>query len=904
MPLDPLGTATNLMALHQAVAKVVKDKVALAQALASIKSSTYGIFPNDVEFVLKLLSENEAIAAELTSVRMDKRDHLVKLFEDAYDEAPGLAWSSYHENLVEQFVTKISEILLGHGVNEIQSATDYLDSRAQGRHDEVQRLAHQSSSEIGETLRDTQLSVERLTSKLSEDQQSRQETDSSSGSLKVRRLPASTSSFTGRAEILGELSKRLYGDVQVIHGLGGVGKTQVAVRYALTKEDSYDVIWRVRADNTSSIIADLGELAVMLGLAANEDQTDKKLSHLRNWLSANSSWLLIFDDLQEIAELQKVFALEPAFQGKVLITSRSGSWGNSAETVSLDTWVQEESVQFLKTRLREGKYNDEEELNELGLLLGNLPLALEQAAAYINATPCDVQAYNGLFAERRRELWRDKRHERYPDDYSYTVATTWTLSIEKMQEDSPGALPLLQVCSFFAPDDIPLSLFVWGKEILPEPLTTILGDPLVLNQALAVLSDYSLLNWQDDFLNVHRLVQAVVRDNIEEPVPLLEAILRLQLTGFPFDVNNPETWATSDLLSNHLLASSSLALESGADKMLATTAMQKTAFLLGFKGRNYKFEAASSDADTLLSKALGIRKQHFGKRHESVAIILGALADLRKDYLRDQFGEKLPSLEQLEANSLETLTAFVKTIDDNDVALAEILGLYEQASKIDSEVYGNSHPKYALRISRVGAAYVDMAVSSGKEGLLEKAEALQLEALEIVESAVERQELQEAELMFYLHSLSRTLLTSGKPSEAKKHLERCLKIAEKYLTFPSPDLATIFEYLGYALIYDKTGKWAAAKYFKKAREAAEALGMRERFSMNTFNLATTLAIHGREFEAKNYQSQVVRQVSQEQFMQYGERFIGFTKGLPPHDLIKSVREALKEIVEIRKREEL
>ena len=647
MSLDPLGTATNMMALYQAVEKVVKDKVALAQALASIKSSTHEIFPNDVEFVLKLLNENQAIATELTSTKMDKRDHLVRLFKDTYDEAPGLSWSSYHESLMEQFVTKVSEILLGHGVNEVQSATDYLDSRAQERHEDVQRSASQSGFDTAEMLRITQLSVERLTSKLSEDQQSRHETDSSSGSLKVRRLPASTSSFAGRTEVLGKLSKRLHGDVQVIHGLGGIGKTQTAVRYALTHEANYDVIWRVRSGNSSSIVADLGELSVALRLVAEEDRADKKLSHLRNWLSANSSWLLIFDDLQEIAELHKVFVLEPTFRGKVLITSRSSNWGNFAESVPLDIWVQEESVQFLKSRLKESKYNNQEELKELGNLLGNLPLALEQAAAYINATPSDVQTYNGLFTERRKELWRDKRHETHPDDYPYTVATTWTISIEKMQEDSPGALPILQACSFFAPDDIPLSLFVWGKEILTEPLTTILGDVLVLNQALAALSDYSLLSWQDDFLSVHQLVQAVVRDSIAEPVPLLEAILRLQLTGFPFDVNNTETWATSDLLSNHLLASSSLALENGADKMLATTAMHKTAFLLGFKGRNYKVEAASSDADTLLSKALGIRKQHFGERHESVAIILGALANLRKDYLRDQFGEKLPSLEQL-----------------------------------------------------------------------------------------------------------------------------------------------------------------------------------------------------------------------------------------------------------------
>ena len=258
----------------------------------------------------------------------------------------------------------------------------------------------------------------------------------------------------------------------------------------------------------------------------------------------------------------------------------------------------------------------------------------------------------------------------------------------------------------------------------------------------------------------------------------------------------------------------------------------------------------------------------------------------------------------LEANSLETLTAFVKAIDDNEVALEEILNLYEEASEIDSKVYGNNHPRYALRISRVGAAYVDMAVSSGRAGLLEKAETLHLEALGIIEDTVERQELQEDALIIYLHDLSRTLLASGKSSEAKKHLERCLEIAEKYLVSASPALVTIFEFLGYALVYDRIGKWAAVKYFGKARKIAEALGMRERFLITTFNLATSLAISGREFEAENYRQQVIRQVSLEQIVQYTERFHSFTKGIPPNDLMKAAREALKEIVEIRKREEL
>ena len=891
MPLDPLGTASNLLALYQVVEKLIKDKVALNQALESIKSSVYEIFPNDIEFVFQLLSKSEPVAIELTSKKTDKREHLIRLFKDAYDEAPGLVWSSHHADLVEQFVTKVSEILLGHGINEAQSSIDFLDSRAQERH-----------VDASENFQGLQLSVDQLTNMLGKDQQNRQEATVSNGLLKIRRLPLSTSSFTGRAEALVELSKRLYGDVQVIHGLGGIGKTQLAVKFSLTQEANYDVIWRIRSGNSSSIATDLGELAVTLKLAVNEDRTDVKLSRLQSWFSANLRWLLIFDDLQDIAELQKVLTLEPSFQGKILITSRNSNWGNSVQSIRLDTWVEEESVQFLKIRLKSDKYDEEDELKKLGHLLGNLPLALEQAAAYINATPSNVQSYSLLFTERREELWRDKRHETHPDDYPYTIATTWTISIEKMQEDSPGALPLLQVCSFFAPDDIPLFLLVWGKEILPEPLTTILGDTLVRNQVLAALSDYSLLNCQNDFLSAHQLVQAVVRDGIAEPVLLLEAVLKLLLNGFPFHVRHPETWVVSDLLARHLLASSSHASESDADKMLVTTAMYEVARLLSFKGYNYEIRGAYPDADALLGEAIAIRRQHFGEKHESVSVLLGFLADLRKDYFRKQYAANLPSFEKLEENSIETLTGFVELQDDADITLKEIIALYEEAREIDAETYGDSHPQYAFRISRIGAAYVDMAVHSGEENLLERAELLQCEALKIVEEAAERKEIPETELITYLHTLSRTLLASGKANEARIHLERCLEIAKRSMSPMSPDLSTIHEHLGYALIGEETGKWAAVKQFKKAREIAQVLGMEERFMKNTFNLATSLAICGREFAAGPYQRQTLKLVSEQQIAHYEEHFVHMTKGLPPNGLIKAMREALREVVEVRSRE--
>jgi hypothetical protein len=175
------------------------------------------------------------------------------------------------------------------------------------------------------------------------------------------------------------------------------------------------------------------------------------------------------------------------------------------------------------------------ELDQLAQELGYLPLALEQAAAYIDQNQASAADYLRLFQTRRRELWANTEP---PDDYHATIATTWDIGFAEARQ-TPGAADLLHLCCFLAPAEIPLDLLVDHAETLPDELAAILADPLARNAALTALERYALLTRSDGLLTIHRLVQTVARDQLEEEEAKawVEAAVSLLGNGCPIGRN-------------------------------------------------------------------------------------------------------------------------------------------------------------------------------------------------------------------------------------------------------------------------------------------------------------------------------------------------------------------------------
>jgi len=325
----------------------------------------------------------------------------------------------------------------------------------------------------------------------------------------------------------------------------------VAVEYAYRHLDEAGVAWLFAAEDATVLAAGFAELAAQLGAQGLADARDPVVSVHAVLARFPAPWLLIFDNA---ADLTSVAAfLPPAGPGRMLITSQNPGWpGQPLEVPMLDSDV---AAGFLVSRTGDP---DQQAARDLADELGGLPLALEQAAAYIQATGDTLAGYLVLFRQRRAELLA--RGE--AAGYDKTVASTWALAFDRLQLTAPGAVGLLRLLAFYAPEVIPLRLLLQhrpelagrlGEQVAPV-LTPLLEDRLAAGDAIAALRRYSLVTpAADGSVSVHRLIQAVTSDQM--PAELArqwhQAAATLIEAALPKDQRQPEAWPAYALLLPH-----------------------------------------------------------------------------------------------------------------------------------------------------------------------------------------------------------------------------------------------------------------------------------------------------------------------------------------------------------------
>ena len=326
-------------------------------------------------------------------------------------------------------------------------------------------------------------------------------------------LPQRNPNFTGRTDILAELRTALTsGQValwkQALTGLGGTGKSQIAAEYAHSHKGDYKYIWWLQSEESTTLASNYAGLARELDLPekSSADQA-AAIAAVKRWLGNNSNWLLIFDNAKEPKDIEQYFPREGT--GHIIITSRNPNWRSVAGVLPIEVFKRSESVDFLINRTDQ---DSRESADKLADALGDLPLALEQAGAYIEETAVSLADYLKLFKENRQKILERGKPTAYPD----TIATTWNISFQAIKDDFPEAVDLLRLFAFLAPDSIPRSLLVEGAPDLPEPLSSALQNSIKLNDVVAALRRYSLISITDDTLSVHRLVQAVTLDRLGE----------------------------------------------------------------------------------------------------------------------------------------------------------------------------------------------------------------------------------------------------------------------------------------------------------------------------------------------------------------------------------------------------
>jgi hypothetical protein len=336
--------------------------------------------------------------------------------------------------------------------------------------------------------------------------------------------------FIGRDEILTRLRTQLQAgqaaalsQPHAITGLGGIGKTQLAVEYAYRFHQNYQVVLWARAESTEALTSSYVTIASLLNLPEQKEQEQAiTVQAVKTWLQRHSGWLLILDNADDLT-LVPAF-LPPVLGGHLLLTTRSSIVGHLASRLEVDTLSAEQGALFLLRRaalmapdatLEHVSPKPRELAMQVSQELGGLPLALDQAGAYLEATGTALAAYQQIYQRQRTALLAQRRAQ--GADHPEPVASTWSLSFARVEATTPAAAELLRLCAYLAPDAIPEEILTQGAEHLGPVLGPVASDAFLLGQAIEALRAYSLVGRDpsQQTLSVHRLVQAVVRDALD-----------------------------------------------------------------------------------------------------------------------------------------------------------------------------------------------------------------------------------------------------------------------------------------------------------------------------------------------------------------------------------------------------
>lgn len=613
-----------------------------------------------------------------------------------------------------------------------------------------------------------------------------------------------TAYFTGRDALLDELRARLAERHRAaLSGLGGVGKTQAALEYAARRRGDYPkgVFW-VNAETEGSLYAGFVAIASALGLAsASSSDHELAVRAAIAWLDANDGWLLVLDNVED-RRLVKRF-LPDGELGQVLFTSREPTLPDLGvpRGLSVRDFGADESVAFLLARSGRDDATGAERAAaaELAEELGNLPLALEQAAAYVAETGGSFTAYLAAFRKRHLALLERSRelvvHE--------TVSATWAANFEAVERESHATADLLRVTAFLAPDEIPFELFEKGADAFGPPIANTVADAddLSVLELLRPAARYSLIRFDaaNRTYGIHRLVQEIIRGSIapSEWQDYIERTIAAAAAAFPeVDV---ATWPECARLLPHARAALG-SLPAGAAFLPAGRLAGQSAEYLRQRG-DY------ASAERMARRGLEIREEALGPGHPDVAESLDALGRLH--WYRGRFAEA-------EGFHVRALTIHERAFGLDHPAVARSLnglalalddqGRYAEAERLNTRALAIWERTLGPDCAQVGRTLNNLAATYTRQGRYADALPLQKRATAVWERAHGKEHPQAA---FGLNNLAVIYQSLGQLAEAESFCLRSLAIRERVLGPEHPELPMSLNVL--ANVYADQKRYAEAE---------------------------------------------------------------------------------------------
>lgn len=658
--------------------------------------------------------------------------------------------------------------------------------------------------------------------------------------------------FIGRNALLTELHDALITGkqaalTQAIVGLGGIGKTQLAIEYAYHYAAEYKIIWWLRAEEPVGLTIDYVELARILNLCEQgKDDYRVIMRTLRRWLSQNTNWLLIFDNADKPADIYDY--LPQSRTGHVLITSRNQNWSELVTELQVPVLERDKSIEFLLLRTGQA---DSKTANDLAKELGDLPLALEHATAYINSVRItSLKEYLDLFCTRRQELMKRANP---PLSYHATVATTWEMSFQKVQQQSTAAAELISLSAFLAPERIPQWLLdqqphqlvfehyiqltkvarslsdelakqftaamKWflksrqalrqflGQRSLPSALAKAVQDKVIFNDSIAVLNHYSLIAIDKEAWSVHRLVQAVARERQgeREKRRYTKMAVRLIDEAFPKQVDI-KTWPVCVQLLPHAL----LAVERAERLQVSPT---ETVGLMNQIGTYFLQIGHFVAAKEILQRALNIAERVFGSKHRILASVLnnlGAVMEAQGDLEQ----ARLYVERAINLGGKGLLNIFYRPSRLNN--LGEVLrrtgntsgakACFERALEMAEKMHGANNIQVAGIADNYGLLLQDLGDLKGARLYIERA----LKIYELTYGS------DHPDTAIAYNNLGRVFAQQGNLTGARMYAERSLMILRKTLGDDHPTTKVTQENLEAVKKWNKSGG-LKAKTAKKGR---------------------------------------------------------------------------------------
>ena len=566
-----------------------------------------------------------------------------------------------------------------------------------------------------------------------------------SGTHNLPRLPVRV--FVGRDTALDQLTAALAENAsavvtQAIYGLGGVGKSELALQHADSQRTGYTLIWWVTAEDETQIQTALAALAARLcPVIAMAGTTADAAGWAMAWLQTHEGWLLILDNVNESGDVEPLIGQLTG--GHVLVTTRRDTgWHQIAEPVRLDVLDPSPAVQLLTTRTGHHDDADYKVATSIADELGYLPLALDQAAAYITETHIGFATYLQRLRQHPAAMYASAGS----GSAQQTIARLWDITIETIRTRQPAAVKLLHILAYYAPDSVPRPM-LGGTDGMSK---------LVVDEALGLLASYSMTALTPETVTMHRLVQAVVLssmppprgkgESFEDEDPLKTALEWLY-NVIPADPqNNTAAWPLFRAILPHA--------ESLAARFPLGSQPSSLARVQGELGLFQTSQGQYEQALRLNQSSLAIAEATFGHDAIDVAIALDNLATTYLD------------------------------LGQPDLALP----LQQRALPITEAARGRDHPDTAAALNNLAAAYSAL-------GQADRALPLELRALRIKDKTLERDHPSK---VFSLNNLAQSHLELGQVDRALPLLERALAISEAAYGADHPITASVLHNLALA----------------------------------------------------------------------------------------------------------